>query len=82
MWTIRWWTLNSGRGHFFVAPSEAARESWVDALTLVHAIVSRGGGHNLQDELQAAAAAAAADDDDGAAAMKKASGGGKRTTAS
>lgn len=45
--------LKSGRGHFFVAPSEAARESWVDALTLVQAIASRGRGARLQAELTA-----------------------------
>jgi len=39
--------LTSGKGHFFIAPSEAARESWVDALTLVRSVAAAGRAGSL-----------------------------------
>jgi len=43
--------LRDGRGHFFVARSEAEREGWVDALTLARALVCGGRGDALRREL-------------------------------
>jgi hypothetical protein len=43
--------LRDGRGHFFVARGEAEREGWVDALTLVCALVRNGRGDALRREL-------------------------------
>ena len=51
--------LRNGRGHFFVAESVASRDLWVDALTLVQAVASRGRGANMRVELRQRAETAA-----------------------
>ena len=43
--------MADGSSHYFLCDDDAARERWVDALTLVRHVAARGRGEALRAEL-------------------------------